>query len=279
MAILECVTSAPVKEGIRAIIAGVEGVGKTTLAIDAPRVLLVPLETGIPPGSSVNRVPQLELYAHVTQLFDEILETCKAGKFPYQTIVIDSATALEKLMHDATLKTDPIYIAGNKKGLIMDNALGGYGKAYNYSNDLMDAFLKKCDILAKTYGVNIVMTCHVFASETMDPTAGKYNQWDLLLHSPKNNKAYGKREIVTQWADLVAFLHEPIMVIEGDKMSKGVSANRGRILACSRTPSYVAKNRFGIATEIALPAVQGWNHLAKAIHDGTKGVVDVFNRD
>ena len=51
MAILECVTSAPVKEGIRAIIAGVEGVGKTTLAIDAPRVLLVPLETGIPPVS------------------------------------------------------------------------------------------------------------------------------------------------------------------------------------------------------------------------------------
>jgi hypothetical protein len=277
MSILSCVTSAASKAGIRAVIAGVEGVGKTTLAVNAPRPLLVSLETGLPAGIVVNKTPQLELYAHVIQLLDEIIAQCQANAFPFHSIVFDSATALERLIHDATLKTDPLYVDGNKKGLIMDNALGGYGKAYNYSNTLFDGFLKRCDYLSATFGINIILTCHVFAAKQLDPTAGEYDQWDLLLHSPKNQKTYGKREMITQWADLVGFLHEPIFVVEGDKMSKGVSANKGRVLACSRTPSYVAKNRFNISQEISLPREAGWNHLAKAIHDGCGH--DVFNRD
>lgn len=275
--ILQCVTSVAPKAGIRAVIAGVEGVGKTTLAVNAPRVLLVPLEDGLPAGIVVNKTPQLELYAHVLQLLDEIIAQATAGQFPYHTLVIDSATALERLIHNAVLKTDPLYVDGNKKGLIMDNALGGYGKAYNLSNTMFDDFLKRCDWLATKLGINIVLTCHVFAAKQLDPTAGEYDQWDLLLHSPKNQKTYGKREMITQWADLVGFLHEPIFVVEGDKMSKGVSANKGRVLSCSRTPAYVAKNRFNIKDEITLPREAGWNHLAKAIYDGCGH--DVFNRD
>lgn len=265
------------KAGIRAVIAGVEGVGKTTMACGASRVLLVPLESGVPSGLSVNKTPQLEHFAHVLTLLDEIIAQRMANTFIYHTLAIDSATMLERLIHDATLRTDPLYQEGNKKGLIMDNALGGYGKAYNYANNLFDNFLKRCDYLALQLGINIVLTSHVFAAKQLDPTAGEYDQWDLLLHSPKNQKAYGKREMLTQWADLVGFLHEPLYVVEGDKMSKGISSGKGRILACNRTPAFVAKNRFGIAEEIPVPAQGGWNHLAKAIYDGCG--VDVFNRD
>jgi hypothetical protein len=159
----------------------------------------------------------------------------------------------------------------------MESALGGYGKAYQLANQYFDDFLKKCDILAVHFGINIVVTCHVFAAKVVDPTVGEYDSWDLLMHSPKNQKTYGKREMITQWADVVGFLHEPMFIIEGDKVNKGVSANKGRVLGVSRTPSYVAGNRFGLIGEIPIPQQQGWNHLANAIYQSCG--VDVFNRD
>jgi len=277
MSILAAVNNSTSTEGIRAVISGVEGVGKTTFACGAPRVLLIPLEVGYT-GMKVQKTPMLTHFDHVMQLLEEIQATVKAGQFPYKTLVFDSVTALERLIHQKVLETDPSYGKGNKKALTMEAALGGYGKAYQFANEQFDNFLKACDNLALYCGINIVLTCHVFAAEIQDPSAGQYSSWDLLLHSPKNQKTYGKREMLTQWADLIGFIHEPITVIEGDKMNKGVSTNQGRIMAVIRTPGYVAKNRFNIVQNIALPQEQnGWNLLAKEIWE-RKGI-DYWNRD
>lgn len=276
MGILDSVSTSQAKSGIRVVLSGVEKVGKTTLAASAPRPLLIPLETGYS-GITVNKVPLLEHYSHVMQLLDEIGQASAAGQFVYQSLVFDSATALERLIHTAVLATDPTYAAGNKKGVTMESALGGYGKAYQLANQYFGDFLQRCDLLAITFGINIVITCHVFAAKIIDPTVGEYDSWDLLLHSPKNQKTYGKREMITQWADIVGFLHEPLFVIEGDKMNKGVSANKGRVLSISRTPAYVAGNRFGMTNDIPVPKDGGWNHLAHNIHQNSG--VDVFNRD
>ena len=276
MSILSAVSSSVSKAGVRVVLAGLEKVGKTTLAVNAPRALLIPLEAGYS-GVVVNKVPMLEHFAYVHQLLDEIIEQCAARTFPYQSLVFDSGTALERLIHSATLQSDPAFVAGNKKAMTMESALGGFGRAYTHANQMFDDFLKKCDILADRYAINIVITCHVFSAKVIDPTVGEYDCWDLLLHSPKNQKTYGKREMITQWADVVGFLHEPIFIIEGEKMNKGISANKGRILSTVRTPSYVAGNRFGVTADIPIPKEGGWNHLAHAIH--TNSGVDVFNRD
>lgn len=280
MAILDSVNSSQAPEGVRIVIAGVEKMGKTTLAVSAPRALLVPLEMGYS-GVTVMKTPMLERYSDVIGLMDEMLQSCAAGTFAYQSVVFDSATALERLIHTQVLMADPTYAAGNKKAMTMESALGGYGKAYTYANELMDVFLKRCDMLSKYYRINIVLTCHVFAAEVTDPTVGKYDSWDLLLHSPKNQKTYGKREMVTQWADIVGFLHEPMFIVKDGEMSKGVTSNKGRVLAVSRTPSYVAGNRYRIQTEIPIPMPapkqHGWNQLAQAIHQCSG--LDVFNRD
>jgi hypothetical protein len=276
MSILSAVSSSAGNTGIRVVLAGVEKVGKTTLATNAPRPLLIPLETGYS-GVVVNKVPMLERLEFVMQLLDEIEVQCQQGIFPYKTLVFDSGTALERLIHTSVLESDPSFVAGNKKAATMESALGGFGRAYTYANQLFDIFLKKCDVLAVQHGLNIVITCHVFSAKIVDPTVGEYDCWDLLLHSPKNQKTYGKREAITQWADVIGFLHEPMFIIEGTKINKGVSANKGRILSTNRTPAYVAGNRFGITTDIPLPKDGGWNHLANAIY--VSSGVDVFNRD
>lgn len=275
--ILDYVTSSATKTGVRVVIAALEKVGKTTLTVNAPRPLLIPLEQGYA-GIVVNKTPMLTSFPEILMLMDEVIVKVQAGQFPYMTLIFDSCTALEERIHEEVLKRDPQYSPGNKKTVTMDSALGGYGKAYNFSNELFRDFLKKCDQLVNL-NINIVMTCHVFAAKLMDPMNGEYDSWDLLLHSPKNQKTYGKREMLAQWADVIGFLYEPMYVSEGKTLTKGISANKGRVLALSRTPSYMAGNRFGVNAEIPIPKDGGWNHLAKAIFDSTNGTIDLYNRD
>lgn len=269
-------SSAQNSNGLRLVLAGVEKIGKTTLACGAPKALLIPLEDGYG-GISISKTDIPTSYEQVLQMLDEIIKYAQAGTFPYKTLVFDSATALERLLHDYVLRCDPAYITGNRKALTMEAALGGYGKAYTFANDEFAKFLTKCDTLSHYGKINIVFTCHVFADKVVDPVNGEYDSWDLLLHSPKNQKTYGKREMITQWADVVGFLHEPMFVIEGDVVNRGMSSNKGRVMGLSRVPSYVAGNRYGVTGEIAIPKDKGWNYLAKAIYDSCK--VDFYNRD
>lgn len=278
MSLLSQVTTEHRREGLRAVFAGSEKVGKTTLACDAPGALLIPMEIGYG-GTTVAKTPMVQSFQQVIDLLAEILYWCQQGQFPYQSLIFDSATALERFIHEEVLMTDPSYDKGkgNKKAVTMESALGGYGKGYTFSNEKFDYFLKTCDQLAVNHGINIILTCHVFAAKLIDPNVGEYDSWDLLLHSPKNQKTYGKREMITQWADVVGFLYEPMYVSKGeDNVSRGVSANKGRVLGLSRTPSYVAGNRFSIEGEIPIPKEQGWNHFAHAIYQNSG--IDVYKR-
>lgn len=274
MGILDYVNHSSAQTGMRAVISGVEKVGKTTLACDAPRVLLVPLEQGFS-GVHVNKTPMLETLDDTMTLLEEIVTQIQRGQFTYQSLVIDSATALERRIHEAVLRTDPTWAKGNRKALTMESALGGYGKAYQYANELFHGFLQRCDWISNA-GINIVLTCHVFAAKVIDPTAGEYDSWDLLLHSPKNQKSYGKREMLTQWADLIGFLHEPIYVTEGKTLNKAISANQGRVLGINRTPGYVAGNRYNMIEDISIPREHGWNNLAHSVYNSSGR--DFFNR-
>jgi hypothetical protein len=275
--ILAGVTSGVTRSGLRILIAGQEKLGKTTLCSNAPGALLIPLEVGFA-GVSVAKTQKLDSLAQVHSLVDEITLYAQRGQLPFKTLVFDSATALERKIHDSVIERDPLYKPGGKKQITMESCHGGYGKGYNLANEDLDALLVKFDNLAVYGGLNIVLTCHVFSSKVMDPTAGEYDSWDLLLHSPKNQKTYGKRERLTQWADIIGFLYEPVFVSKSDNLSKAMSQNKGRVLGLSRTPGYVAGNRFGIVGEVPIPAPpqNGWNALAHAVY--TQTGIDIYNR-
>jgi hypothetical protein len=278
--ILSQVTSGVSRMGLRMVVVGQEKMGKTTFCAGAPGALLVPLEVGYA-GVNVNKTPMLQTYLEVLQLVGELHQLAAQAyqakqALPFRTVIFDSATALERMIHERVLALD----AGRSKTSTMEAAHGGYGKAYNIANTLFNDLLGELDKLSVWYGINIVFTCHVFSSVVKDPNSGEYNSWDLLLHSPKNEKTYGKREMITQWADVIGFIYEPVFLstAEGSKMTRAVSANKGRVMAISRTPAYVAGNRFGMLGELPLPAPpqNAWNVLAQALH-ATTGI-DIFTR-
>lgn len=271
--ILGQVTTGKSFSGVRMVIAGQEKMGKTTFGCFAPKPLLIPLEVGFA-GVDVPKVPMLKSYQETLDLLNEITTLAQQGNFPYKSLVFDSATALERQIHDYVLRQDPAYKVGASKTVTMESAHGGYGKAYTMANMEFDKLLQMLDNLAVYGGINIIMTCHVFSSQVVDPTSGVYDSWDILLHSPKNQKTYGKREMITQWADVIGFLYEPMYVMSGEgknSISKGMSQNKGRVLAVSRTPAYTAGNRFGLVGEIPIPQPpqNGWNYFADALFKAT----------
>lgn len=279
MSILGQVSTVKVQAGQRIVIAGAEKVGKTTLACGAPGALLIPLEMGYA-SQTVPHTPMLTTWEQIESLCVELLQGAQAGRIARgSSLVWDSATALERAIHDYCIRTDPKYKAGNATKITMESAHEGYGKAYNLANELFGRWTRYMDELAFHGGINTIVTCHVFASHVIDPAHGEYEQWDLLLHSPKNQKTYGKREFITQWADMIGFLHEPMFIIKAEKnevMNKAVSSNQGRVMAVDRTPSWVAGNRYNMSGSVPIPLVAGWNYLADAIYKSCG--IDIYNR-
>jgi hypothetical protein len=268
---------------VRIVIGAQEKMGKTTLGSGAPGVLLVPLEVGFA-GVTCAKTPMVQTYDELLNFLRETEQWCTAAKagqapaYPYQTLFFDSATGLERILTAEVISRDPLSQRGGKKTITLASAHGGYGKGPAMLLDEFNAVLQSLDRLSQTHGLNIVMSCHVFSSKVMDPTAGEYDCWDLLLSSPKNNKTYGPRELLTQWADIVGFLYDPIFVNQGEKLSQAMSQNKGRVLGLSRTPAYVAGNRFGIIGEVPIPPPPAisWNVLAKALYDQTG--IDIWTR-
>jgi hypothetical protein len=278
MGLLAQANNTRIPQGVRVAICSQEGVGKTTFVAGAPNPLLIPLEIGYD-GVECTKIPMIKDWDALQGLMQEIFTALQAGQFPYKTLIFDSVTALERMIHDKTLSRDPSWGKGNSKAVTMESALGGYGKAYTYANELFDIFLKQCDQLAVYANINIVFTCHAFATKNIDPTVGEFDAWEILLHSPKNNKTYGKRELLTQWVDIMGFLYEPMFISKGDDgVSKGITQGKGRVLGVSRTPAYVAKNRYGMAGEIPIPKADGWNHLANAVWQSSNQTVDIWKR-
>lgn len=287
MSYLASVTTGIAQTGSRIIFGGGEKMGKTSLCAGMPDALLIPCEVGYG-GIDMPKVNMIQSWEALCALTDEITLAAQAGTFRYKTICFDSATAVERFIHAYILSKDPQNAQAIQKGLklphTMESAHGGYGKAYNMANMEFDNWLLKLDALAVHGKINIVMTCHVFTSTVKDATVGEYQTWDLLLHSPKNEKSYGKRERISQWADIIGFLYEPVFVAtSGDKqMSRATSQGKGRVLGISRTPNYVAGNRYGMVGEIPLPnpttGQNPWNPVARSLWEATAGSVDLYNR-
>jgi len=284
MSFLDNVTTGAKQTGQRILISGVEGIGKTTLACNAPNSLLIPLEQGFNMVSTP-KLPMLHTWQDVEKVCDELRNEAQkgnAGKLPKgSSIVWDTATALERIIHKETLARDtPANIKALGKTHSMETAHGGYGKAYPIANDLFAWWIDRMDELAYMGGINIIVTCHVFVVRIADPSAGEYDTFELLMHSPKNAKSYGKREHITQWADGIFFMHDTVFIqkTEGEKISRGISKGEGRVIETDRSPAWTAKNRYGLSGSIKIPPVNGWNALAAAIYTASGNNIDIYNR-
>lgn len=226
-------------KGIKTVIYGVEGVGKTLLAAKFPNPVFIDTE-----GSTTH-------YQHISKLpkpkdWNELREMVKfiSQKKPCQTLVIDTFDWAEQAEVEGMLK---------ENGWNSIEA-AGYGKGYVLSAERIAKFLKDLENLIIDKGINVVLNCHAQVRKVELPEEqGSYDKYELKLGNKTSSRT---SPLVKEWADIILFCNYKTYVETktdgfGNTKGKAVGGTR-RVMYATRTATWDAKNRFGLPDEMEL---------------------------
>lgn len=236
----------------RLFVYGPEGVGKTTFGAEAPSPIFIRAEDGIVKlkdpytGQPLSpaRMPVLQSFDHAI----ECLRWLHQQQHPFQTLVIDSADWIERLIHQEIMRA-----SGAES---MAKAAGGYGAGFQAALKKWNLFLAWINALWATKGMGIIFLAHADPYKFESPEHPAYDRWEPRLH--KSSKA-----LLVEWADAVLFATQRIQMKETEDGRQLAKASFDeRILRCTMQPSAVAKNRFHLPPEIPLQWAAFAHHLS-----------------
>lgn len=236
----------------RILIYGNEGVGKTTLASEAPNPVFLQCEEGTPGEVELTSFGKLDTFASVM----EAMEALYHGDHDFQTLVIDSVTALQALIFTETCRRGDEH--GNAKARIEDFA---FGKGYGNAKNVLREFQEGCDLLRRDRGMAVLLIAHSVVTTFNDPETSAYDRYEIDLHK----KLVGD---VTRDLDAILLLKKPVSIKEE---AKGFNGKRSRaegsatvvLIHTSGKPAFVAKNRYGMPESMRFERGAGWAALAQ----------------
>jgi hypothetical protein len=244
---------------------GDNGVGKSTLAAAAPEPIWVDIED----GSSqlpVARYPFRDGEGgHVPRTYPEVIgaiDDLATSPHAFQTLVLDTADALEKLIWAHLVERESAPSARSKDGPLSSIESFGYGKGYVMAVDEWRALCVKLDRLRMTRGMNVVIIAHSVVRTFKSPLGPDYDRYQPALH----DKAAG---FLKGWADICGRVcHEETVGKEaGSQRMKGFATGR-RILQLAHSAAFDAKGRGNLPDEVEIPTEDPWAPLAAAIEAG-----------
>ena len=247
MGILSSITK-PVDRPVIVTITGDSGIGKTSLGASFPKPIFIRAEDGLQAIPGTNRPDAFPVLENVDELWNQ-LKGLISEEHDYQTLVIDSVTALERLFIQSVVDGDP------KKPRGIQQALGGYGAGRDAVSGMHQRVRKAAGVLAEKRGMNTVFIAHADTARMEPPDDDAYMRYTLRLHE-KSMPAY------VDDVDVVGFLKlETFTTGEGDR--KKAISDGTRVLITYATAANVSKNRYGIIEP--LPVEAGKNPLANYI--------------
>jgi hypothetical protein len=236
---LSAVTTGKLEQPLRVIVHGVQGVGKSTLAADAPS----PIFLGAEDGSAqldVARLPQPHSFEDVLAMVAELT----TAEHPYQTLVIDSLDWLEPLVWAHVVSS-----ANNPRIRAIEDF--GYGKGYVAALDEWRRLLIALDRLRAARRMHVVAIAHTAQKKAKNPAGDDWDRFAMKL----NEKAAG---LLSEWADDVLFAQFEFYTERTresrdgkDYQAKGISTGR-RLLYTTWNAAYDAKNRHGLPESVEL---------------------------
>lgn len=228
---------------LRVIVHGVQGVGKTTFAANAPSPILIGAEDGSA-SLDVARFPTPDRFDDVLAMVNELTRTPTS----YQTLVIDSLDWLEPLVWQHVCAA-----ANNPRIKAIEDF--GYGKGYVAALDEWRRLTIALDALRAARGMHIVLIAHTTTKDAKNPTGDDWKRLTMKL----NEKANG---LLSEWADDVLFAQFEFFTDRTresrdgkEYQAKGTSTGR-RLLYTTWNAAYDAKNRHGLpeVLELSWPA-------------------------
>lgn len=164
------------------IISGLPGVGKTSLALSAPDVVLIDADEGL---ARVN--PEHRKDASLCKTYEELQADIKSFAGHYKTVVIDTGGALIDMLKDWAMRNEPS--ACKKSGGFSQQGFG----------IIKTEFLRLSAELRKSF--NVIYIFHVSKDKQDDAVF-----YDLICEG-------SAKSLVYQPADLAAYMH----IVNGER--------------------------------------------------------------
>lgn len=217
-------------KGSKVIIAGVAGIGKTTLANKAPGAITMDVENGSA-LLDVTRTPVPNTYEDAINYLRDLY--ANAETYGLKTLIIDTIDKLESLAITQMLQEDP------KRPATIEQYAGGYGKGYTAIAQKMEKLTTILDKFTEK-GINVVLIAHDKIIHLDNPELlAPYDTYSI-------NVTKQTRPVLIAWADAVLYMTRQVTQVQSTSgKSKAVRAER--VIITESTPAYPdTKNRFGL---------------------------------
>lgn len=222
---------------MRAVLYGVEGVGKSTFAAGAPSPIFLCSEDGTA-HIDVARFPTPRSWPEVL----EAIRVLTHEEHSFKTLVIDTLDWLEPVVWAHVCQT------GGKVNI----EEFGYGKGYVLALDQWRLLLSRVDLLVKTRKVHVLMLAHASIKRVDDPQTGPFDRYRMKLHDKS-------ADVLREWADAVLFARHEVFAVERKGKTRGTSTG-ARVIHTQWTAAFDAKNRFDLPETLPLD----WDEFERA---------------
>ena len=192
---LSSITSEARIRAPRIILLGVEKIGKSTFAAGADSPVFLPIkgEEGID-DIPVPQVPTCNTAADVMGWL------CTFGReeHRHQTVVIDSTSTLESIVHKEICEK------ANNAPSINEDSLG-FGAGINQAGVIWRQFTEVLDALRTQKNMTSILIGHVGIRRFDDPNGESYDQYQWDIHPKAASLLY-------RWADCILFCNTKVVV-------------------------------------------------------------------
>ena len=225
----------PAAKGHRVLLYGPGGIGKTTLACQAPgQVAVIDSDEslGILKSQLVAQEIQIPKLVPAANWAEVRAALQSDGWDGIKTIVIDTATKLEEWCQAWTIKN-----VKHEKGHVVHSIEDyGFGKGFQFVFDTWLNILGDLDRHVRV-GRNIVLVAHDCVSNVPNPNGEDWIRYEPRLQDPKSGKA-SIRLRCKEWCDHVLFVGYDVNV--KDKKAQGSGT---RTMYTAELPFCMAKSR------------------------------------
>lgn len=234
----EITSGADTTKGIKTLIYGTEGIGKTTLAAQFPDPVFIDTEGSTTHFDNIKRLPKPLDWKELKDMIAWVSQ-----EKPCQTLVIDTFDWAEMAEVDALCKENGWRSIESP----------GYGKGFTESAERIGSFLRELETKLVDKGINVVLNCHAQTEKIELPEEqSAYDKYGLKLGAKTKSRTSA---LVKEWADMVLFCNYKTYVesVSSGMTKKGkATGGKERVMYAEHSAVWDAKNRFGLPAEMPM---------------------------